>query len=34
MKIVEAGYSNSEIARKLRVTEGAIRYRIKNRALG
>jgi hypothetical protein len=34
MKLDEVGYSNSEIARKLGVTEGAIRYRIKRRASG
>ena len=32
MKLNSIGYSNSEIARKLGVTEGAIRYRIKRRA--
>jgi transposase len=34
MKLNSVGYSNSEIARKLGVTEGAIRYRIKRRAAG
>ncbi len=34
MKLDEVGFSNSEIARKLGVTEGAIRYRIKRRASG
>lgn len=34
MKLDEVGYSNSEIARKLGVTEGAIRYRIKRRTSG
>jgi DNA-directed RNA polymerase specialized sigma24 family protein len=28
MKLNEVGYSNSEVARKLGVTEGAIRYRL------
>lgn len=32
MKLDEVGFSNSEIARKLGVTEGAIRYRIKRQA--
>lgn len=34
MKLSGVGYSNSEIARKLGVTEGAIRYRIKRRTSG
>jgi len=34
MKLDEVGYSNSEIARKLGVTEGAIRYRIKRQVSG
>lgn len=34
MKLNEVGYSNSEIARKLGVTEGAIRYRINRQDSG
>lgn len=34
MKLDEVGYSNSEFARKLGVTEGAVRYRIKRRVSG
>ncbi len=34
MKLDEVGFSNAEIARKLGVTEGAIRYRIKRRSSG
>jgi len=34
MKMSEVGYSNVEIARRLGVTEGAIRYRLKRRAEG
>ena len=34
MKLNEVGYSNSEVARKLGVTEGAIRYRLGRQALG
>jgi transposase len=34
MKLDEVGYSNSEIARKLGVTEGAVRYRLKRQASG
>ena len=33
MKLNEVGYSNSEVARKLGVTEGAIRYRLGRQAL-
>jgi transposase len=34
MKLKQVDYSNSEIARKLGVTEGAIRYRLKRAASG
>ena len=34
MKLDEVGYFNSEIGRKLGVTEGAVRYRLKRRASG
>lgn len=34
MKLKQVDYSNSEIGRKLGMTEGAIRYRLKRQASG